>query len=290
MNNLSAIILTFNEELHLQRCIDSIKDICQEIVVIDSFSSDKTEYIAKKNNCIFLQNKFINQSNQINWFLTNYKIKTDWVLRIDADEILSEELLINLKNFLPNLSNNYTGIEVKRLMYFMGKPMKKGGMYPIWHLKLWRTGKAKCQQKWMDERMYLLDGNIFRCEGDLIDNNLNDIFWWTQKHNIYSTREAIEIIFSEIESSKIELEFSRGKVKKIYLLIPIFLRPFVFFVIRYFFQGGILEGKRGLIWNILQCFWYRFLVDVKIYEAKKKTNYNKEELLKHFKIENFEFL
>lgn len=292
--SLTAFILTYNEEQHLQRCIDSVKNICESIVIIDSFSTDSTQKIAAQNNCDFYQHKFINHADQINWGLKNASITSKWVIRVDADEYLSENLQNSLINNLAKIPEDVNGIRVKRLIYFMGKPLKKGGMYPIWHLKIWRTGTATCEQRWMDERMKLAEGKTVEVEGDLIDNNLNNITWWTQKHNSYATREAIDIldkIYNFTNANVVAGKFfgtseeRRRWLKQRYLKLPLFVRPILFWFVRYFLQGGILEGKRGFIWNALQCGWYRFLVDVKIYEAYKIAGKNKSNLIQYFKEE-----
>ncbi|MEY4459860.1 MAG: hypothetical protein RIT38_1090, partial [Bacteroidota bacterium] len=243
----------------------------------------------------WFQRKWLNYSDQLNWALNNIKISTNWVLRIDADEYLSEELISSLRQELHQVSDQVHFIRVKRLMYFMGKPLFKGGMYPIWHLKIWRNGSAHCEQRWMDERMEpIVKGQTSSIEGNLIDNNLNNISWWTQKHNSYATREAIDILdqiynFSNIEKSGSSFlgnsEERRRWLKLRYLKLPLFIRPFLFFIVRYIFQGGFLEGKRGFVWSILQCFWYRFLVDVKISEAYKKAGKNRESLIAYFRNE-----
>ena len=292
--SLTAIVLTYNEEIHLERCLDSIKDICENIIIIDSFSTDSTEAIALKFNARFYQNKWVNHANQLNWGLKNINIDTDWVMRIDADEYIDNQLKEELKLNLPILANNINGLFVKRLMYFFDKPIKKAGMYPIWHLKIWRNGSAFCEQRWMDERMKITKGETTKLQGDLIDHNLNNLTWWTQKHNNYATREAIDILnsiynFTNSTSNKGKLfgnnEERREWFKKRYLKLPLFIRPFIFVLIRYFLQGGFLEGKRGFVWNVLQCGWYRFLVDAKIYEAYKKSSNNREALITYFKAE-----
>ncbi|MDA9774809.1 glycosyltransferase family 2 protein [Algibacter sp.] len=292
--SITAIILTFNEEIHLQRCLDSLQSICDNIIVVDSFSTDQTKDIALKNKVKFFQNPWVNYATQFNWGLKNTNIDTDWVLRIDADEYLSDELQQQLKNNLPLLNKDINGVFVKRLMYFFGKPLKKAGMYPIWHLKIWRHGAAFCEQRWMDERMKITQGETTELQGDLIDHNLNNLTNWTQKHNGYATREAIDILnsmynFKNTASVKANLfgngEERRRWFKTRYLKLPLFIRPFLFFIVRYVFQGGFLEGKRGFIWNVLQCGWYRFLVDAKIYEAYRKAGRNRESLITYFKNE-----
>jgi hypothetical protein len=146
----------------------------------------------------------------------------------------------------------------------------------------------------MDERMKLVSGEVIHLEGDLVDHNLNKLTWWTSKHNGYATREAIDILdklYNFTNSNLLNSNFfgnseeRRRWYKERYLKMPLFVRPFFFWFIRYIFQGGFIEGKRGFIWNALQCFWYRFLVDAKIYEAYKYAGKNKESLIKYFKEE-----
>ncbi|WP_010179192.1 glycosyltransferase family 2 protein [Aquimarina agarilytica] len=295
MHNLSltAIILTYNEELHLGRCLNSLSKLCEEIIIVDSYSNDKTEEIARKFETRFYQHEFKSQANQLNWANENIPINTEWVIRVDADEYVTKTLQNKLTK-LSEVSNDVNGIRVNRLMYFMDKPLRKGGMYPIKHLRIWRNGKAFCEQRWMDERMVLTEGETIELEGDLIDHNLNGLTWWTQKHNKYATREAIDILdklYNFTNSKVLKSNFfgtseeRRRWLKERYLKLPLFVRPFVFWNIRYFIQGGFLEGKRGFIWNILQCFWYRYLVDAKIYEAYFKAGREKEALIKYFKDE-----
>ncbi|WP_286727584.1 MULTISPECIES: glycosyltransferase family 2 protein [Sphingobacterium] len=290
-SNISAVILTYNEQLHLHRCLESLTKINARIFIVDSFSSDGTKEIAECFGANFYQNPWVNYATQFNWALENCPIDTEWVLRIDADEYLSDELIDSLNKELINIPKSINGIKIKRLMYFMNKPLYRAGMYPIWHLKIWRKDKAICEQRWMDERMVLIEGDTVTLDGDLIDNNLNNITWWTAKHNGYATREAIDVLdqiygFTSNVSAKSNFFGSpderRRWLKHRYLNLPLFVRPFLFFIIRYFFQLGFLEGKRGFIWNILQCLWYRFLVDAKIDEAFRKVGRNRDSLIKYF--------
>ena len=282
--SITAIICTYNEEKHLERCIKSLLSIIQEINVIDSYSTDKTKEIAFKYNANYYLKEWTTFSDKFNWALNNTKINTEWVLRIDADEYLTPELVKNLIVELPNIDVSTTAIRFNRLMYFMGGTLKFGGMNPIYHIKLWRKGSAICEAKWMDERMSVLYGNVSTIKGDIIDHNLNNITWWTEKHNNYATKEAIDILILQNHyknEGQFKLFFSnksenRRKWFKIqYLKLPIFIRPFLFFIIRYFFQGAIFEGKRGFVWTFLQCLWYRLLVDLKIEEANKFIKKNK---------------
>lgn len=294
MANLSVIVLTFNEELHLERCLISLAKIKADVYIIDSYSTDKTQEIAERYGANFYQNKWTNHATQLNWAIENCPFETDWIMRVDADEYLDDCLICDINQKLDNITSTYTGIRIKRLMYFMDKPLKKGGMYPIWHLKIWRNNTAKCEQRWMDERMVLSSGMVLELEGNLIDHNLNNITWWTTKHNSYATREAIDILdkihgFTELPSIPGNFfgtsEERRRWFKYRYLKMPLFVRPFLFFLIRYFLQLGFIEGKRGFVWNVLQCFWYRYLVDAKVEEIYRNAGKNKYDIVSYIKSE-----
>ena len=290
---ISAIVLTHNEEKHLDRCLSSISAICHDIIVVDSYSTDETKNISEKYNARFFQNNWVNYSTQLNWAINNINIKSEWILRIDADEYLSNELIYSLNNTISKVDYSVNGITLNRLMYFMGKPIKKGGMYPISHLRIWRNGFAYCEHKWMDERIILKSGSFLHVAGDLIDHNLNDITWWINKHNHYATREVIDYlnsIYHFYNEKKLSNNSAskRRNMKTKYNNMPLLIRPFIFFMFRYFFQLGIIEGKRGFIWSILQCFWYRFLIDVKIVEVYNKAGRKKEDIIKYF-LDNFNY-
>lgn len=279
--NLSAIILTYNEEIHIKRCIDSLVGIVDDIVVVDSNSSDSTLDICKTYSQVRLFSRsWINYSDQFNWAIENTNIQSDWIMRIDADEYLSEELILNISRCLISVSPDVSGIEYSRLIYFMNKPLRKGGMYPIWHTKIFRNGKGICEDRWMDERI-IVNGKTIRIDGDVIDYNLNNIYWWISKHNGYAVREAIDNLnykynfWDNIHVLDKDLSGTNGSqrrlFKSLYLKLPLLLRPFFFWIFRYIFQLGILEGKRGFIWNFFQCLWYRFLVDYTIIEIEEKS-------------------
>ncbi|MGC8660870.1 MAG: glycosyltransferase family 2 protein, partial [Desulfomonilaceae bacterium] len=173
------------------------------------------------------------------------------------------------------------GIYVKRRVYFLGKWIKHGNYYPVWLLRIWRYGKGYCEQRLMDEHIKISEGKTVNFNNDIVDDNKNDISWWTQKHNNYSTREAVDIlniIYNFVSYDDITPRFFGNQVQRkrwlkyIYAKMPLFVRPFLYFVYRYFIKLGFLDGKEGLIFHFLQGFWYRFLVDAKIYEIEKKAS------------------
>jgi glycosyltransferase involved in cell wall biosynthesis len=294
---ITVVILTFNESLHIERCIRSVSKIAKDIIVVDSFSTDDTCEIAKKLGANVFQNVFINQANQFQWALDNCNIEFEWILRLDADEYLLKELEDEILEKLPFLPQGTNGVYLKRRVYFMNKWIKYGGYYPVKLLRLWRTGTAIVEQKWMDEHIILKSGSSIEFQNDFVDENFNTLQWWTSKHNNYSSRELIEYFnekhnFFQTENISLSLNSQESKKRKyklnFYNKSPLFLRSFIYFLFRYILQLGFLDGKKGLVWHFLQGFWYRFLIDSKIYQvnhiAKRENKSIKMVLIEDFNL------
>jgi len=286
MLDISVIILTYNEELHIHRCIENVKCFTNEIFIVDSYSTDNTLNIAKKYGVKIYQNKWENNyAKQFNWGLANCSIKTKWILRLDADEYLTDELISELEEKLPFLESDVTGIVFKRRHIFLDRWMKRG-TYPVELLRLFQNRKALCEQRFMDEHMQLLEGKSVKFCNDFVDHNLNNISWWTAKHNGYAIREAIDLLNMEyylFDTNKDIVTIGNQAAKKRnkkhkYLEMPLFLRSFFYFAYRYIIKGGFLEGKEGFLWHFLQGWWYRTLVDAKIFEIKKVCGSDKEKI------------
>lgn len=293
-SEISVIILTLNEELHIKRCIESLLPITNNIFIIDSFSTDATVEIAESLGAKVYQNKWTNYSKQYQWGLDNCPIETEWVMRMDSDEFILPELAAEINSKINGVENDVSGVFVKRRVNFMGRWIKHGSYYPIWLLRIWKYEKGKIEERWMDEHIKLSSGRTVQFEHDLVDDNKNDLTWWTNKHNHYATREAVDILntiygfkrYDEVEPNLFGTQEQRKrKLKYIYARMPLFLRPFIYFIWRYFIKLGFLDGKQGLIWHFLQGFWYRFLVDAKIFEIYKKAGKDKEQIQKLLKDE-----
>lgn len=288
MLDLSVIILTYNEEIHIRRCLVNIAPIVKDIFIIDSFSTDRTLDIA----CGFpqvhiLQNKWINYAVQFNWALRHAPIRTKWVLRLDADEYLTKELKNELIERLYNLPSVYTGIIFPLRRVFLGRIISKG-MPKVKLLRLFQCSKAQSEIRLMDEHIQLLEGKSIEFRNEFVDDNLNDLSWWTQKHVGYAIREAVDLLDMEydlIGSAKNDVSLiisDQAKAKRMkkhkYAQQPLFWRSFVYFCYRYFFRLGFMEGKEGFLWHFLQGLWYRTLVDAKVYEIKKACGNDREKI------------
>lgn len=277
MPNISVIILTYNEKIHIKRCIESVQSFAKNIFVVDCFSSDNTVEIATELGAKVFQNKWEHSyAKQFNWALENLPIKTSWVLRLDADEYITPELAIEINQKLSTLTSEITGIILPFRRVFLNRVIKRG-TGGIKMLRIFRYQKAVCEQRWMDEHIQLLEGETVEFEHDFADHNLNNLSWWTQKHNGYAIREAIDLLDVELgllgkkqEVNQLSAQAAAKRAKKLkYAKQPLFWRSFVYFIYRYFFKLGFLEGKEGFLWHFLQGWWYRTLVDAKIWEIKK---------------------
>lgn len=289
MLDLTVIILTYNEEIHIRRCLENVCPIVRKVFVVDSFSTDRTLEIAREYDKIeILQHKWVNYASQFNWALNNATIHTEWVLRLDADEYLSQELIEELQERLPRLENKYTGIVVPLQRVFMGKNICHGIAKGIKMLRFFKYGMARSEVRMMDEHIELLEGESIEFNNSFSDDNLNDISWWTQKHLGYAKREAVDLLDLEynltgsaehMDCLRIDRQaLAKRQKKHKYAKQPLFLRAFGYFVYRYIFKLGFLDGKEGFLWDFLQGWWYRTLVDAKVFEAKKACGDDKEAL------------
>lgn len=280
--------------MHIRRCIKNVAPIAQEIFLVDSFSTDRTLEIAKEySNVHVLQNKWENNyAKQFNWGLQHSPIKTKWVLRLDADEYLMPELVEELQEKLPSLPEDVSGIIFNRRHIFMDKWMKRG-IYPVKLLRVFQLGKGMCEQRLMDEHIQLTEGRAVEFEHDFCDHNLNDLSWFCHKHVNYAIREAVDLLDIELDlTGAAETDGERNISKQAlakrmkkhkYAKQPLFWRSFAYFCYRYFVKGACLDGKVGFIWTFLQGWWYRTLVDAKIFEVKKACGNDKKKILCYLK-------
>lgn len=296
MLDLTVIILTKDEELHIQRCIENVLPVAKEIYVIDSFSNDRTLEIARNyTNVRILQNKWVNNyACQFNWALDHLPVDTEWVLRLDADEYLLPELVEEIKQKLPGLPADVSGVVFNRRHIFLGKWMKRG-IYPVKLLRLFRFGKGRCEQRLMDEHIQVSDGKIVEFENDFCDHNLNNLSWFCHKHVNYAVREAADLLDIEYgitgaAATDSDKEISRQAIAKRnkkhkYARQPLFWRSFAYFLYRYVAKGAFLDGKEGFLFSFIQGWWYRTLVDAKILEIKRKSCGNPDDIKRILKEE-----
>lgn len=289
MLDITAVILTYNEELHIERCIKSVQRVCSSVLVVDSFSTDATCAIAESLGARVVQHKFENQARQFNWAIDTLAIDTEWIWRVDADEIIEDGLAKIAEMEISNLPNDVNGVYVNKKIVFMGRPLMHGGWYPAPQIKLVRKGHGRSEDKMMDEHLIVTDGYTVNWDGDQTDWNLKPLDWWWEKHHGYAKREAkMQVLCNEgptgtkaahegSENTKAAHENAvvegrlfgsdaewKRYMKNLYAHCPRYVRAVVYFLSRYVLMGGFLDGYAGWYWHTRQGLMYRWMVDREI--------------------------
>ena len=272
--SLSIVILTYDEELNLPTTLNSLKDLGIPVFVVNSGSQDRTAEIARGAGCTVVEHAFSTHAKQLNWALDNLPIESDWVMRLDADERLTPELVAELRAKLQVLPRDVTGLMIKRRVYFWGQWIKHGGYYPTWLLRAWRRGMARCEDRDMDEHMLVDRGRILRLDHDFIDENHKGLGFWVDKHNRYADKEvaALSRAIAIARGSSAGAATARKRFLKnhVYSRAPRYLRAFLYWAYRYIVRLGFLDGRAGFVFHFMQGFWYRLLVDAKLTESEMK--------------------
>jgi glycosyltransferase involved in cell wall biosynthesis len=272
---VSVIILTYNEEKNLLSTLEGVVNLVDEIFIVDSFSTDTTLDIAKEYNAVVYQNKFETHTKQWLYALTNLPITNGWILGLDADQKITIELKNELKELFKGGDPPFDGYYIKRKMFFLGQWIRYGGYYPRYLLKLFRKDKVFLDAGELMDHHFYVNGYTSSLYSDMIEDNKNETLqFWLTKHVRYAKLQAQEEIERTREHVKTNANIlgnqdeRRQSLKNIWEMAPLFLRPFIYFLYRYFFQLGFLDGRVGIIFHFLQAFWYRFTVDALIYETK----------------------
>jgi len=282
MTDLTAIVLTKNEELNIRDCLLSIQALAKRIVVVDSFSTDRTVEIAKEFGADVYQHEFVNYSKQFLYGLNETGIDTKWILRIDADERLTEASRAEIETLCQqNMDTDVNGIILRFEVTFLGKKLRHGGIYPFRKLLVFKRGIGTIEDRYMDEHIVLSEGRTVEVKNDSEHHDFKDLAYFIQKHNWYSSREVLDYI----ENTNLQHEDGRelnhkAGVKRwikfhIYYKLPMGMRAHLYYWYRYYIKLGFLDGKEGKIYAFMQAYWYRYLVDAKIYEYQKFGNVNR---------------
>ncbi len=275
-NSTVAIILTFNEELHIERAVTSALRLADKVYVIDSMSTDRTKALAESLGAVVLQNPWTTHAGQFNWALAQLPPFGGWVVRLDADEFVDNQLV---EDFHRKKQGSHNGLTFNREIHFCGSRIRFGGLFPVPVIRAFRYGKGHCEQRLMDEHI-LIDGTTGRVEGLLIDQNLNPIDWWIEKHNRYASLEAAEILnrtYNFLNRKAIIHKVALGKSARIkrwikdsvYLRLPAGFRSRLYYVYRVYIRFGILGDRQERTFHFLQAFWYRYLVDAKVADVER---------------------
>jgi glycosyltransferase involved in cell wall biosynthesis len=243
--------------------------------VVDSGSTDGTIALIEAAGATLVRHPFESYGAQRNWAIETLALKHPWQLHLDADERLSEDLVAEIQALdRAGFPGAAVGYFVPRLVHFLGSPIRHGGMYPIYHMRLFRTGRGRCEARRYDQH-FLVDGPTAELRQPMIDDIRMSLSEWTQRHNRWSDAEAEEatrgtaaegLVRADAKGNPVEQKRAlRGRYDK----APRFWRALGLFIYRYILRGGFRDGVPGLIFFVLQTFWFRFLVDAKLWEREQ---------------------
>lgn len=268
--DITAIILTKNEEINIRDCIASIATTVKRIIVIDSFSTDKTVDIARNCGAEVIQHEFQTHAKQYKYAVDQSNIETRWILRIDADERLTPDSAYELETLCKeNMETDVTGIIVRFKKNFLGRDLYHGGVYPWKKLICYKTGLGDIEDREMDEHIVVFEGRTVELKNDSLHLDFKGLEEWTTKHNWYSSKETGDYFVAKSNSVCKDENFKTKIKNRIYYRLPLGTRAHIYFIYRYYIKLGFLDGKEGKIYAFLQAYWYRFLVDAKIFEFEK---------------------
>lgn len=276
--NVAVVILTYNEEKNIAQALASVQGWANEVFVLDSFSADQTELVASEFDCVFVQNKFENYAKQRNFAVDHLPIRSEWVLFLDADEWVPDSLKQEISALVVR-SPEENGFFIKWRLIWMGRWIRRG-YYPTWILRLFRHGKARCEDRAVNEHL-VVEGKTGRLREDFMHEDRKGVSDWIAKHNGYATREAVELFnsrnaagYQEIDAKLFGTQAQRKRWLryKVWNRMPPLIRPFFYFFYRYVLTGGFLEGRPAFIYHFLQALWYPLLIDIKFLEMKLLGN------------------
>lgn len=281
--DITTIILTYNEEIHIRRCLENVCPFSKKVCVVDSPSTDLTVEICKEfPNVEVVVHKYPgNQADQFNWAIDNLVIDTEWILRVDADEYCEPELIREMEEKLPKLPKEVTAIVTPIGREFMGRRLRHGIVNGVSLTRILRPGKVRYEASLMDEYMKVLEGESVKFEHSIVDASRIPLGVFIDKHNNYSSREAAMLLDAKFELRDLTMTGSatsgdlakevlaKRAMRKKYAKMPLFWRSMGYFVYRYIVKLGFLDGKEGFCWDFFQGLWYRALVDGKVFQAQK---------------------
>lgn len=270
----AVIVLTFNSQETLGATLAQAQRVSDEIFVVDSGSRDDTVEIARQAGATVVDHPFEHYGAQRNWAIDNLPVTRPWQLHLDADEWMDDELVAAIVA-LPDVPGQ-AGYFLPRYVKFLGRVLRHGGMNPTWHLRLFRSGVGRCEERRYDQHFLLLSGTSGQLHGTIIDDNRMSLSEWTARHNRWADNEVAES--GSVDSSGRLTPDAHGNpaqrkryLREKYDKLPLFIRPFGLFFYRYFFRLGFLDGVEGFIYWVLQTFWFRFLIDAKIWEKRRAS-------------------
>jgi len=279
---ISVVVMTFNEERNLQKCLDTIVGRVAEIHIVDSFSTDNTTPIGKSYTDKIHLHHYAGHPQQWEWALKTLHFECDWIFAVDADFEITTKLWETMQHALERWDGSVEGYFVRHRQVFRGRFLRHGTIYPRHWLRLFRKDKVLIDSTERVDVHFYVNGPTAVLEGDVIEDNLKerDIVFWIQKQIRFAERHALEEL--QRRDSPVPLpvfgDFWGTSDQRILWLkdrwyrLPLYWRPFLLFLYRYFLRFGFLDGKEGLVYHFTQALFYRLLVDIHMDELRTSRN------------------
>lgn len=268
---VTVMIFTLDEEQNLPACLDSL-GWCDDVIVIDSFSRDRTEQIARERGARFFQNKFEGFGTQRNWAVDHAAPKHDWILVLDADERVTDEMVAEMANLLASPPPELAAYRLKRRFHLWGRWLQHSSLYPTWVVRLIHKDRVRYVNRGHAETQEVA-GEIGELSADLIDENAKGILEWFERQTRYARKDA------EFELSEEKQPFHaadllardplarRAALKRLSRRAP--GRAPVYFVYSYLLRGGFRDGEDGLVFCTMRAL-YQQMVNIHKYDLRKQ--------------------
>ena len=279
---VSAVILTRDEELNLPACLASMHDLVDEMFVVDSGSTDRTVQLAQAAGARVVTHEFTGHSAQWQWALQTLPIRNEWVLGLDADQRLMPELATELRDLFSQSGRvgEYAGFFVTRRNIFRGRWIRWGGYYPKRFIKLFRRDRLQHEAADLLDHHFRVQGKVGTLKHDIIEENLKEdkIDFWIEKHLRYAELSAREearrqsgVTPTTVKPAALGNPDERAEwQKQTWTRLPRTVRAPMYFLWRYIFRLGFLDGKQGFTFHFLHAFWFRLVTDLKIDEQRAR--------------------
>lgn len=268
---VSVMIFTLNEEIHLPSCLDAL-DWADDVIVVDSFSKDRTVEICRERGVCFFQNRFEGFGSQRNWALDNTQPHHDWILILDADERVTPELAVELKGIAESDPAGVGAWRVRRRFYMWGRWLRHSSLYPTWVVRFIHRERVRYINRGHAETQEV-KGEIRDLAHDLIDENLKGINEWFERQNRYSRKDAEFELERESDGLLLAELISgdplkrRAALKRLAWRVP--ARGLIYFLYSYIWRRGFLDGRDGFVFCRMRAM-YQTEVAIKKYNLRKR--------------------
>jgi glycosyltransferase involved in cell wall biosynthesis len=278
---ISVVVMTYNEETNIERCLDSIQGWTGEVFIVDSFSTDRTLEAARRYTTKIFQHEYEGHPQQWRWALETLPFAYDWIFAVDADFQVTPALWMAIRDALAEKTSGVAGYYVRHRQVFRGRFLRYGTMYPRYWLRVFRREAIGIDPHDLVDVHFYVDGRVGRLEHDVIEDNRKEqeMAFWVQKQIRFAQRHALEELRrrnGKADTAVRPTIFGTPDQRTLWLKdqwykLPLYVRPFLLFFYRYVLRLGFLDGKEGFLYHFSQALLYRLMVDVRIEELRRQA-------------------